>query len=177
MRLIHLRCDGPRVSDGRRILGADMAEEIERKFLIANDGWRSGEGRRYRQGYLSTVKERTVRVRVAGDRGYLTVKGVTRGATRAEFEYEIPPMDAEQMLDTLCERPLIEKRRYAVQYAGLTWEVDEFFGDNEGLMIAEVELESADQKVTLPPWVGREVTDDPRYYNANLVRHPYRTWS
>lgn len=154
-----------------------MGKEIERKFLVKGDGWRGAEGTMYRQGYLSTVKERTVRVRVAGDAGYLTVKGLSEGATRTEFEYEIPLRDAEAMLDHLCERPLIEKRRHKIDYAGVTWEVDVFFGANEGLVLAEVELESEEQTVDCPPWVGQEVTDDPRYFNANLVQHPYREWA
>ncbi len=153
-----------------------MSKEIERKFLVKGNGWREGEAKTFRQGYLSTVKERTVRVRAAGDKAYLTIKGLTQGATRAEYEYAIPVKDAEEMLDTLCERPLIEKRRYVVEHAGLTWEVDEFFGENAGLVIAEVELESEEQPFDKPPWVGDEVTHDPRYFNANLVAHPYSKW-
>jgi CYTH domain-containing protein len=154
-----------------------MAEEIERKFLVRGDGWRDAPATAYRQGYLSTTAERTVRVRVAGETAKLTVKGASRGATRAEFEYEIPVEDAEAMLEGLCERPLIEKRRHRVPYGGLTWEVDEFFGENRGLVVAEVELEREDQEFEKPPWVGSEVTADPRYFNANLVRHPFRRWS
>ena len=154
-----------------------MGVEIERKFSVVGDEWRAGAtSAEYRQGYLSTVKERTVRVRTIDDRGFLTVKGVTIGATRSEFEYEIPAKDARQMLEDLCERPLIEKTRYNVPYGGLTWEIDEFHGVNEGLLIAEVELTDADQTVELPAWVGEEVTDDPRYSNANLIAHPYRAW-
>ena len=153
-----------------------MGTEIERKFLVSGDGWRQGPSVMYRQGYLSTDKERTVRVRYGGERAFLTVKGENTGATRSEFEYEIPRKDAEEMLDQLCERPLIEKRRYCVQLGGLTWEIDEFVGENEGLVLAEVELEDEGQVVEPPPWAGREVTGDPRYFNANLVRHPYRTW-
>src|SRR5262245_40362257 len=151
-----------------------MGKEIERKYLVEGDQWSSGKGTTYRQGYLSTVKERTVRVRLAGDKAFLTIKGLTQGATRSEYEYEIPARDAEEMLDKLCERPLIEKRRYKVEHAGLTWEVDEFFGDNQGLVVAEVELKSEGQAIELPAWIGKEVTDDPRYFNANLVKHPYR---
>lgn len=153
-----------------------MAEEIERKFLVDGEGWRSGQGTLYRQGYLSTEKERTVRVRITGDSAALTVKGITRGATRAEFEYPIPVADAAQMLDTLCRRPLIEKRRHVLEHGGLTWEVDEFLGDNAGLVVAEVELTREDQAIERPPWLGEEVTGDPRYYNANLVDHPYSEW-
>ena len=154
-----------------------MAKEIERKFLIAGEGWRDeAAGTFFRQGYLSTVKERTVRVRSKGDQGFLTVKGISVGATRAEFEYEIPLEDANEMLDSLCERPIIEKTRYRVSYQGFVWEVDEFAGDNAGLIVAEIELASEDQKFPRPPWVGREVSDDPRYFNANLIAHPFKAW-
>ncbi|NCF70032.1 MAG: CYTH domain-containing protein, partial [Chloroflexi bacterium] len=130
----------------------------------------------YRQGYLSTVKERTVRVRTIGQKGYLTIKGITVGATRLEFEYEIPVAEANEMLDTLCERPLIEKTRRIIEHAGFIWELDEFFGVNAGLVIAEVELESEDTIFEKPPWIAMEVTDDPRYFNANLVANPYSIW-
>ncbi len=154
-----------------------MGTEIERKFLVTGDGWRGwGTGTSFRQGYLSTVKERTVRVRAAGDRGTLTIKGITVGATRTEYEYEIPIEDATAMLDELCERPLIEKTRYEVEVDGLVWEVDEFGGVNDGLIVAEVELAAADQEFTKPLWAGDEVTDDSRYFNANLIAHPYTEW-
>ena len=117
-----------------------------------------------------------MRVRTIGDQGYLTVKGLTVGATRLEFEYEIPVADADTMLDDLCERPLIEKRRYKVEYDDLVWEIDEFFGENDGLIVAEVELEREDQRFEKPPWIGEEVTGDPRYFNSNLVQHPYSEW-
>jgi CYTH domain-containing protein len=152
-----------------------MAIEIERKFLIRGDDWRpAATAEHYRQGYLSTVPERTVRVRVIADVGYLTVKGKTFGATRPEFEYVIPVEDAHALLDKLCLRPLIEKTRYTLNYQGLVWEIDEFEGDNAGLVIAEVELESEDQCIALPGWIGDEVTGDHRYYNANLVTNPSR---
>ena len=153
-----------------------MASEIERKFLVTGQDWRSGDATGYRQGYLSLDKERSVRVRVTAEAAQLTVKGVTEGATRKEFEYEIPLDDAREMLATLCLRPLIEKRRYRIRYGGLVWEVDEFYGDNAGLVVAEVELEHEDQRFDRPAWLGQEVTGDPRYYNANLVQHPYSTW-
>lgn len=154
-----------------------MANEIERKFLLKNDTWRGQDkGKRYRQGYLSTAKERTVRVRTAGDKGFLTIKGITVGASRPEYEYEIPLKDANEMLDQLCERPLIEKTRYRISHAGLVWEVDQFEGDNRGLVTAEVELKDEHQSVTLPDWVGEEVTGDPRYFNANLVAKPFTQW-
>ncbi len=153
-----------------------MAQEIERKFLVRGDGWRHGEGERYRQGYLCSEPGRTVRVRVAGARGYLTVKGRTEGIARDEFEYPIPLDDAEAMLDRLCVPPLIDKTRHRVEHAGHSWEVDEFHGENEGLVLAEVELATADERPPLPAWVGEEVSQDPRYFNANLARRPYRSW-
>ncbi len=154
-----------------------MGIEIERKYLVRGDDWRRATtAEHYRQGYLSTVPERTVRVRVSADAGYLTIKGATLGATRSEYEYAIPVEDAHAMLDDLCLRPLIEKTRYTLEYQGMVWEIDEFEGDNAGLIIAEVELESEDQAINLPGWIGAEVTDDPRYYNANLVANPYRNW-
>jgi adenylate cyclase len=155
-----------------------MAQEIERKFLVNDESWRAGAaGTLYRQGYLSTDPERTVRVRLEGSRGVLTIKGPTRGLVRAEFEYPIPAAEAAALLDSLCLRPLIEKTRYRIDFAGHTWEIDEFAGDNAGLVLAEVELASAGEAVELPPWAGKEVSDDPRYYNANLVHHPFRSWS
>jgi CYTH domain-containing protein len=154
-----------------------MGEEIERKFLVLGDGWReTAEGIAYRQGFLSTEPERTVRVRTAGDRGTITIKGKNVGARRAEFEYEIPLADAQQMLDTLCKRPLIEKVRYTLSAGAHTWEIDVFGGDNAGLVVAEIELGSEDEAFDKPGWVGDEVTADPRYFNSNLVDNPYRSW-
>ena len=154
-----------------------MGKEIERKFLVKNDSWKAkAKGKRYRQGYLSTLKERTVRVRTAGDQGYLTIKGITQGASRAEYEYEIPFSDANEMLDGLCERPIIEKTRYRLPQDDIVWEIDEFDGDNRGLIVAEVELKDEHQTVKMPDWIGQEVTDDPRYFNANLVKKPFSTW-
>ncbi|NTU60530.1 MAG: CYTH domain-containing protein [Deltaproteobacteria bacterium] len=154
-----------------------MGAEIERKFLVRDDRWRAGAtGTPYRQGYLAADPDRTVRVRLAGTRGYLTVKGRSRGLERAEFEYEIPAADAEELLDRLCLGPLVEKTRYRLEHAGHVWEVDEFAGENQGLLVAEVELGSADERVELPDWAGDEVSGDPRYYNANLARHPFTRW-
>lgn len=153
-----------------------MALEIERKFLVMEGSWRNEKGKRCRQGYLNRSIERTVRVRTIENKGYLTIKGLSRGAVRVEYEYEIPVAEAEAMLDDLCEKPLIEKKRYKIEYKGLVWEVDEFFGDNQGLIVAEVELESKDQKFVKPEWVSREVTEDPKYFNANLIHHPYKNW-
>ena len=153
-----------------------MPTEIERKFLVTGTEWRQGDSIRLCQGYLSRAKERTVRVRLAGEKAFLTIKGISKGASRAEFEYEIPVVDAEQLLK-LCDGPLIEKVRHVVVYKGLKWEVDEFFGENAGLVVAEVELEREDQPLEKPDWVGQEVTHDPRYFNSSLATNPYRTWS
>ena len=154
-----------------------MPTEIERKFLVKGDEWRTlATGTVYRQGYLSTKKGCTVRVRLVGDRGYLTIKGSTKGISRAEYEYPIPAEDAQEMLDNLCEPPLIEKTRYKIEFAGLTWEVDEFAGENQGLIIAEVELTDENKTIELPDWIGKEVSDDSRYFNANLVQHPFSQW-
>ena len=154
-----------------------MGKEIERKYLIKDDTWRkNASGTTYRQGYLSTVKERTVRVRTIDDKGFLTIKGITIGATRREYEYEIPMADANEMLDELCEKPIIEKTRFKISHAGLTWESDEFAGVNQGLIVAEVELESEDQNIDFPPWVGEEVSGDPRYFNSNLIANPFANW-
>jgi CYTH domain-containing protein len=151
--------------------------EIERKFTVTGESWRGqGVATVFRQGYLSTVKERTVRVRAAGDRGTITIKGITVGATRSEFEYPIPLADANAMLDELCERPIIEKTRHVVEVEGTTWEIDEFAGANQGLIVAEVELEHAEEEFTRPAWIGDDVTEDPRYFNANLIAHPYTEW-
>jgi adenylate cyclase len=151
--------------------------EIERKFLVTGDGWRAGAAATpIRQGYLAADSERSVRVRVSGERAFLTIKGTLSGFTRAEYEYEIPVADAHELLDGLCLRPLIEKTRHTLRHAGVEWVVDAFTGDNAGLVVAEVELESEDQAIDLPAWVGAEVTDDPRYLNVNLARHPYSAW-
>lgn len=153
-----------------------MGIEIERKFLVAGTDWRRESGTYVCQGYLNRAKERTVRVRIAGEQAFLTIKGITVGATRAEFEYEIPVADAQALMK-LCDGPLVQKVRRVVWYERCRWEVDEFLGENEGLVVAEIELKAADQKFAHPPWLGREVTDDPRYLNANLASNPYRTWS
>lgn len=154
-----------------------MKLEIERKFLVDNDSWRTGAaGILYRQGYLCADPDRTVRVRLGGETAILAIKGATEGIARSEFEYPIPAAEARQLLDHLCLQPPIEKLRYLVDFAGLTWEIDEFLDANAGLLLAEVELDHPDQEVVLPPWAGREVTHDHRFYNAWLARHPYSTW-
>jgi CYTH domain-containing protein len=154
-----------------------MAREIERKFLVKGKNWkRLAPAVHCRQGYLSSARERTVRVRAIGGVGYLTVKGITTGATRSEYEYEIPAADAEAMLSDLCEKPLIEKDRRRIAIGSHVWQVDEFSGENRGLVVAEVELQSEDEPFEKPAWVGEEVTADPRYFNANLIRHPFTAW-
>lgn len=154
-----------------------MGVEIERKFLVLGDVWKNlAKPVLLRQGYLSSAAGRVVRVRIEGDAAVLTIKGRTSGATRGEWEYPIPLEDAAAFLDELCEKPIIEKYRYRIPYRGFTWEVDEFLGDNAGLVVAEIELESEAQAFDRPDWVGEEVTQDARYYNANLIRNPYRNW-
>ncbi|HIK04823.1 MAG TPA: CYTH domain-containing protein [Trichormus sp. M33_DOE_039] len=153
-----------------------MAKEIERKFLVTDDTWRQlAEGSLYRQGYIAS-QGATVRVRIAGNQGYLTIKGPTVNYSRSEFEYPIPLADAQEMLDTLCVRPLIEKTRYKINLNGLVWEVDEFAGANQGLILAEVELTDESQQIELPNWIGEEVSGDPKYYNSYLVKHPFSEW-
>ncbi|MEO1399946.1 MAG: CYTH domain-containing protein [Cyanobacteria bacterium J06635_1] len=154
-----------------------MPQEIERKFLVIGDAWRSlGSCQRYCQGYLPTQGKRTVRIRIAGNQGYLTLKGPAVGLVRPEFEYPIPVEDAQAILETLCDRPLIEKIRHRVPLGPVVWEIDEFEGDNAGLILAEVELDSEDQIIDLPEWIGQEVTGDPRYYNASLVKYSFKDW-
>ncbi|MEO5794651.1 MAG: CYTH domain-containing protein [Rhodoferax sp.] len=152
-----------------------MAIEIERKFLVTGDAWRQGPGTLFRQGYLNRDKQRTVRVRIAGEQAFLTIKGATQGATRAEFEYPVPLDDAVQLL-ALCDGPMVEKIRRVVQHEGFAWEVDEFLGHNAGLVVAEIELAAEDQVFARPAWVGLEVTEDARYYNSSLATHPYCDW-
>jgi CYTH domain-containing protein len=154
-----------------------MGTEIERKFLLSGDDWKKlARGVRYRQGYLCSTKERTVRVRTIADKGFLTIKGLNTGISRMEYEYEIPLKDANVLLDMLCEKPLIQKKRSTIKVAGFTWEVDEFFGDNQGLIVAEIELETEDQLFEKPDWIGREVSGDPRYFNSCLIKNPYKNW-
>lgn len=154
-----------------------MSVEIERKFLVRGEHWKTlGQGVLLRQGYLSSDPGRVVRVRIEGDVAMLTIKGRSVGATRGEWEYPIPLEDARVFLDRLCERPVIEKKRYRIPFEGNTWEVDEFFGENAGLVVAEIELESETQMFTKPDWIGDEVTHDARYFNSNLLRKPYSNW-
>lgn len=155
-----------------------MNREIERKFRVVDDLYKSGSTScLYKQGYLCTDKERTVRIRIAGEKGYITIKGHTTGCSRAEYEYEIPAADAASMLDTLCVKPLIEKIRYRCTGPdGKVWEVDEFLGENEGLVVAEIELADENEPFARPAWLGEEVTGDMRYYNSYLSQNPYKGW-
>lgn len=154
-----------------------MAKEIERKFLVKSLEWKEQtEGILYRQGYLNSLKERTVRIRTINEKAFIAIKGITVGFSRLEFEYEIPFADAKQMLDELVEKPIIEKYRYKLKQGDLMWEIDEFLGENEGLIVAEVELKDAQQTFVKPAWLGEEVSSDPRYFNSNLVLNPYKNW-
>ena len=154
-----------------------MAKEIERKFLVNQELWQAQDaGIHFKQGYLSTQKERVVRVRIEGSIAKLTIKGATTGITRAEFEYTIPLEDAATLLDQLCEQPLIDKHRHKEVHGGKIWEIDVFHGLNAGLVIAEIELSSEDEAFETPAWAIREVSSDPRYYNSNLLKHPFSAW-
>lgn len=155
-----------------------MATEIERKFLIRDDRWRqqADAGQRIAQGYLIGARDASVRVRIEGDQANLNIKSATLGIYRQEYEYSIPLEDAREMLDNLCEKPIIDKVRYHVSHAGHLWEIDVFEGENAGLVVAEIELDSEDEAFEQPDWLGQEVSDDARYYNVSLVNHPYKDW-
>lgn len=155
-----------------------MAIEIEHKFLLANDDWRKSVQKsvKFRQGYLSSQPTSSIRVRIAGNQAWLNIKSATIGTQRLEFEYEIPLDDAEEILRSLCAKPLIEKTRHFVPNDDNLWEIDEFEGDNDGLIIAEIELPEVGKSFTKPRWLGVEVTHELRYYNNNLVSNPYNKW-
>jgi CYTH domain-containing protein len=154
-----------------------MGTEIERKFLVRGEEWRKlAQGISYRQGYLCTEKERTVRVRTVENQGYLTIKGKNNGVSRLEYEYEIPLTEADELLDRLCRKPLITKKRYRITFEGFVWEVDEFFNENSGLIVAEIELECENQPFVKPDWIDQEVSSDIRYYNSSLIDLPYSKW-
>lgn len=171
--ITHCSCGGGYLGEKLKIMGV----EIERKFLLADDSWRHGAvGIAYAQGYLSRGTGRTVRVRIAGEKSFLTIKGPVSGITRDEFEYQIPLEDARKMIP-LCDGEIIQKTRYRIPFSNHVWEIDEFHGANQGLLVAEVEMRDPHEIVTLPSWVGAEVTGDPRYYNSALVSKPYSSWS
>lgn len=156
-----------------------MATEIERKYLVQMEAWQqakvSAEYTLIYQGYLSLEAERTVRIRIKKEIALLTIKGKTEGISRLEFEYQIPLNDGLELLK-ICQGSIIKKKRYILPYDNLIWEIDEFEGDNAGLTVAEVELDSENQTFALPPWIKEEVSDDNRYYNSNLVLHPFKNW-
>lgn len=155
-----------------------MGKEIERKFLVNHEKWHildKNEGILFRQGYLFASPAKTIRVRIADDKGFLTIKGATEGITRSEFEYEIPRKEAEELLEQFADTEIL-KHRYFILDKGNKWEVDVFLGENEGLILAEIELESENEELQLPNWIDIEVSLDSRYYNANLIKKPYRKW-
>lgn len=155
-----------------------MPPEIEHKYLIRKDFWyaiRKPEGKMIRQGYLVSGSENTIRVRIAGSEAFLTIKGPLADAARQEYEYSIPVADANEILDLFTQK-IIEKIRYRIVFAGKTWDVDEFFGANEGLILAEIELRAPDETYEKPSWLGEEVTQDRRYYNSYLAEHPVSSW-
>lgn len=154
-----------------------MGIEIEKKFLLINDDWKKDTTSTiYYQGYLHSGAGKTVRVRIAGEKSFLTIKGKHSGISRMEFEYAIPMEDAKVLLEELCEKPIIHKKRYLKNHGGFLWEIDEFYGENQGLILAEIELEDEQQNFPKPTWVGKEVTHDGRFYNANLRVNPYKNW-
>lgn len=156
-----------------------MATEIERKFLLKDSSWQklADDGTPYSQGYLVGSKHASVRVRIQGKCAFLNIKSATIDITRQEFEYEIPLGEATEMLETLCEKPLISKTRYHIKNENHLWEIDVFEGDNKGLIVAEIELSDKDEAFIKPDWLGAEVSDDDRYYNVCLVKHPFKDWS
>ncbi len=155
-----------------------MAIEIEHKFLLSSDDWRKyvSHSVKYRQGYLSSQATSSIRIRISNDEAWLNIKSATVGTHRHEYEYPIPMADASEILKNLCRKPLIEKTRHFVTENNHLWEIDEFEGDNQGLIVAEIELDTIGQSFSKPLWLGREVTDDLRYYNNNLASHPYSEW-
>jgi adenylate cyclase len=157
-----------------------MPIEIERKFLVNENVWEPmGPGKAYRQGYISSNKKRIVRVRIAGEKAFLCIKSVdgdSSGIVRREFEYEIPIQDAEELLELYCKKPFVEKTRHKEEHNGKLWEIDVFHGENDGLVVAEVELSSEDEEIDLPSFVGREVSTDQRYFNASLQKNPFAKW-
>ncbi len=155
-----------------------MPIEIERKFLLASDAWRDEVkySHRIRQGYMGEIDKASVRIRVQGDKANINIKSATLSMRRMEYEYAIPLDEAEEMLDQLCKQPQVDKTRFIVEQGKHKWEIDEFYGDNEGLIVAEIELSDEEEAFEKPHWIGEEVTEDPRYYNVNLIKHPYKNW-
>ncbi len=154
-----------------------MGLEIERKFLLNYLPYDlMVKGVPIQQGYMTNKKNLVVRIRISGDMSFITIKGPTQNATRKEYEYPIPKVDAEQMLNLFCKKPLVKKTRYHIEYKGFEWIIDKFSGDNQGLIVAEIELDAVDQSFAKPDWIGPEVTHEPRYFNSNLIAKPYSTW-
>ena len=155
-----------------------MAIEIEHKFLLKDESWREKVKKAiiFKQGYLSSIPTTSIRVRISDEQAWLNIKSATIGNKRMEFEYEIPLTDANQIIELLCKKPIIEKTRHYVENENNTWEIDEFHGENQGLIVAEIELDSETQPFTIPEWIGQEVTQDIRYYNNNLAVNPYNSW-
>ena len=154
-----------------------MAIETERKFLLKHlPSSLPVAGTPIRQGYMVNKKDRVVRVRLSGSKAFLTVKGRTFNGSRKEYDYPVPQKDAVEMLSIFCQKPLIEKTRYQIEFEGFEWVIDLFSGDNKGLVVAEIELDSIDQPFEKPDWIGSEVTHDPRYFNSNLIKNPYCSW-
>lgn len=152
-------------------------KEIERKYLVKDESFKNlSEGVLYKQGYIVNLPDRVVRVRIAGEKAFLTIKGENTGISRSEYEYKIPVEEAAELLDTFCGKLIIEKYRFTIEHEGREWIVDQFLGDNEGLIITEVELGHEDEEVTHPDWVGAEVSYESRYYNSNLIKHPFKDW-
>ncbi len=155
-----------------------MGVEIERKFLVVSDSWKPHvvSATRIVQGYLAHTDTATVRVRVKGEKAYLTIKGTSTGISRSEYEYEIPVPEAESMLSEMAQGPVVDKVRHLIDVDGHTWELDVFAGDNAGLVMAEVELDADTEDFVVPDWAGLDVSDDARYYNVNLASNPFRNW-
>ena len=155
-----------------------MATEIERKFLVIADSWRDDVEKEINivQGYLANTERGSVRIRLSGDKANLNIKSMTLGVSRSEFDYPIPVDEAQTMLDNLCMRPLIEKVRHLVRYGEHLWEIDEFSGENKGLIVAEIELKAVDEQFNPPPWLGKEVSNEVKYYNVCLIENPYSKW-
>ncbi|MEN8786648.1 MAG: CYTH domain-containing protein [Flavobacteriales bacterium] len=154
-----------------------MGLEIEKKFLIKNDNWKQfvSEEKEITQGYLNANPNRTVRVRIAGKRGFLTIKSKSKGSVRSEFEYEIPIEDATELIE-LCEKPILSKTRFIVKFENHKWEIDVFEKENKGLVVAEIELSKEDEFFLTPDWIGKEVTEETKYYNSQLIENPYSEW-
>ncbi len=154
-----------------------MGLEIEKKFLKKNDNWKQfvSEEKEITQGYLNANPNRTVRVRIAGKRGFLTIKSKSKGSVRSEFEYEIPIEDATELIE-LCEKPILSKTRFIVKFENHTWEIDVFEKENKGLVVAEIELSKEDEFFLTPDWIGKEVTEETKYYNSQLIENPYSEW-